>query len=217
MCEPVSFLTAMFSGALPAVSGAATTVGASMAAAAVPATFLGMSASTLGTVATGLQLAGAAVSTAGAYNKSKSDKAAYEYQGAVNRNNATIAEWQARDAITRGQKAEQQQRLKVAQLKSTQRASFAARGMAVDEGSPLSILDDTDFMGEQDALTLRDNAAREAWGYRVQAGNYAGDAGMLSGRADAESPFKAGATTLLSNAGAVASSWYSRKTKTSGD
>lgn len=217
MCEPISFLTSLFSSSLPAVSGASMTVGASMAAAPAASTFLGMSAGTLGTVATGLQVAGAITSTAGAYNKSKSDKAAYEYQAAVNRNNSTMAEWNARDAITRGQKAEQQQRLKTAALKSTQRASFAARGMALDEGSPLAILDDTAFMGEQDALTLRDNAARDAWGYRVQAGNYASDAGMLSTRADAESPLKAGASSLLSNAGAVASSWYSRKTKTAGD
>ncbi len=208
MCEPISFLTSLFSSSLPAVSGAAM---------AAPATFLGMSAGTMSTLATGLGIAGMVASTSGAYNKSKSDKAAYEYQAAVNRNNAMIAEWNARDAITRGQKAEQQQRLKTAALKSTQRASFAARGMALDEGSPLAILDDTDFMGEQDALTLRDNAAKEAWGYRIQAGNYAGDAGLLNARADAESPFKAGATTLLSSAGQVASSWYSRKTKTSGD
>jgi hypothetical protein len=174
-------------------------------------------ASMWSSIGTGLQLAGAVTNTMGAYSKSKSDKAAYEYQAAVNRNNSTLAEWNARDAITRGQKAEQQQRLKTAALKSTQRASFAARGMALDEGSPLAILDDTAFMGEQDALTLRDNAAREAWGYRVQAGNYASDAGMLSTRADAESPLKAGASSLLSNAGAVASSWYNRKTKTSGD
>lgn len=216
MCEPISFLTSMFSSSLPAVSGAATTVAASMAAPAA-STFLGMSAGTMSSLATGLSIAGAVTSIGGAYNKSKSDKAAYEYQAAVNRNNSTMAEWNARDAVTRGQKAEQQQRLKTAALRSTQRASFAARGMALDEGSPLSILDDTDFMGEQDALTLRDNAAREAWGYRVQAGNYASDAGMLSARADSESPIKSAGTTLLSSAGQVASSWYSRKTKTSGD
>jgi hypothetical protein len=174
-------------------------------------------ASMWSSVGNGLQLAGAVTGAFSSYNSSKATKGAYEYQAAVNRNNSTLAEWNARDAITRGQKAEQQQRLKTAALKSTQRASFAARGMALDEGSPLAILDDTDFMGDMDALTLRDNAAREAWGYRIQAGNYAGDAGLLDARADAESPFKAGATTLLSSAGQVASPWYSRKTKTSGD
>lgn len=179
--------------------------------------FLGMSAGTLDSVATGTQVAGMAAGAYSAYNKSKSDKAAYEYQASVTRNNSTLAEWRARDAITRGQKAEQTQRLKAASLKGTQRASLAARGLALDEGSPLSILQDTDFMGENDALTLRDNAAREAWGYRVQAGNYASDAGMLAARADAESPISAGATSLLTSAGSVASSWYNRKTKTSRD
>lgn len=178
--------------------------------------FLGMSAGALNSVATGAQIAGMVSGAYGAYGGSKSTKAAFEYQSAVSRNNSQIAEWQARDAITRGQKSEQQQRLKTAALKGTQRAALAARGIALDEGSALSILQDTDFMGENDALTLRDNAAREAWGYRVQAGNYASDAGMLGARAAAESPMSAAATSLLTGAGSVASSWYKRKTKTDG-
>lgn len=160
---------------------------------------------------TGLQVAGMASSAMGAYNQSKGTKAAYEYQAAVNRNNATLAEWQARDAITRGQRAEQSQRLKTAQLKGSQRAALAARGVALDEGSALNILDDTDFMGEADAMTIRDNAAREAWGARTQGANYESDASMLSARAGAESPFKAAAGSLLTSAGSVANSWYRYK------
>lgn len=176
----------------------------------------GISAGTLANIATGLQVAGAANTVLGSYNQSKAAKAAYEYQAAVQRNNAQLAEWQAQDAIARGQKAEQSQRLKVAQLKSTQRAGFAARGVALDEGSALNILNDTDYMGNLDALTLRDNAAKEAWGYRTQGANAASDAALLSGRAEAESPFGAAASSLLTGAGAVASSWYNRKMRTEG-
>jgi len=174
------------------------------------------SAASLGYLATGLQVAGVMTSAMGAANQSQATQQAYNYQAAVSRNNAQLAEWQAQDVVTRGQKAEQSQRLKVAQLKSTQRAGFAARGMALDEGSPLAILEDTDYMGELDAMTIRDNAAREAWGKRTQASNYSNDASMLSNRADAESPLAAGAATLLTGAGQVASSWYQRKTKTTG-
>lgn len=168
------------------------------------------SASTMSSIGTGMQIAGMVSNAFGAYNQSKATQQAYDYQAAVNRNNAQIAEWQARDAITRGQKAEQAQRLKTAQLKSSQRASFAARGVSLAEGSAANILQDTDFMGNVDALTIRDNAAREAWGHRVQAGNYAADADALSARAASESPAGKAFTSLLTSGGAVASSWYNR-------
>lgn len=175
-----------------------------------------ISSATMGSIGTGLQIAGAVSGAYGSYQQSKATKAAYEYQAAVNRNNAQIAQWQAADAITRGQKAEQAQRLKTAQLKSSQRAAFAARGVALDEGSALNILDDTDYMGEMDALTIRDNAAREAWGLRNQATGYSSDASMLSSRANAESPMGSAFGSLLTGAGVVADSWYKRKLKTEG-
>ena len=193
---------------LPAVSGVTQTVGASMAA--------GSTASMWSSIGNGLQLAGAVTGAFSAYNSSKATKGAYEYQASVNRNNSQVAEWQAKDALIRGQKSEQTQRLKTAALKSTQKASFAARGVALDEGSPLSILEDTEFLGEMDALTLRDNTAKEAWGYKMQAQNYNSDAGMLSARAEAESPTGSAFNSLLTGAGSVAASWYKRSTKTAG-
>lgn len=173
-----------------------------------------ISASTLASVSMGLAGAGMVTSAYGAYNQSKANKAAYEYQAGVNANNAKIAEWQAQDALQRGARAEQQQRLKTAQLKGSQRASLAARGIALDEGSALNILDDTDYMGEVDALTIRDNTAKEAWANRNQAAGYASDASMLQSRADAESPGYAAFISLLGGAGSVASNWYRYKTTT---
>lgn len=175
-----------------------------------------VSAGTIGSIAVGLQVAGVANGMMGASRQARATQDAYNYQAAVARNNAQIGEWQAQDAITRGQKAEQVQRLKAAQLKSTQRAGFAARGVALDEGSPLAILQDTDYMNELDAMTIRDNAQREAWGHRMQGANASSDASMLSARAGAESPSSAAFNTLLTGAGTVAESWYNRKTRTGG-
>jgi hypothetical protein len=186
----------------PAAAGAA--------AGASAGTTLGLSAGTWGSIGTGLQVAGLVSGAFGAARQSRATEQAYNYQAAVNRNNAQVAEWQAQDALSRGAKSEQAQRLKVAQLKSAQRAGFAARGVALDEGSPLAILQDSDYMGELDALTIRDNAAKEAWGLRNQGANYSSDASMLSARANAESPTGAAFSTLLTGAGAVASSWYNR-------
>lgn len=172
----------------------------------------GVSAGTM--LSVGLMAAGTASSAMSARTSSQNTKAAYDYQSKVAANNAQIAEWQAQDALSRGAKAEQQQRLKAAQLKGTQRASMAARGVALDEGSPLAILDDTDFMNELDVGTIRDNAAKEAWGYRNQASGMTSDAAMLASRADAEDPSAAMGGSLLTSAGSVASSWYSYKAKT---
>lgn len=172
-----------------------------------------VSASTLATASLGMTAFGAGMSAVGAYNKSKADKAAYEYQAQVARNNAQVAEWQAQDAIMRGQTAEGNQRMKTAQLKGTQRAAMAARGLALDEGSPLDILTTTDLMGERDALTVRDNAAKEAWALREQGKGYTANAGLLGFRADSESPLMSAGSTLLTGAGQVASSWYAFKDK----
>lgn len=170
-----------------------------------------MGAATVNKIGMGVTAFGAGVSAVSAYNKSKGEKYAYEYQAQMARNNAQLAEWQAQDAVTRGASAEGNQRLKVASFKSSQRASMAARGIALDEGSPLDILVTTDVMGEADALTVRDNASREAWALREQGKGYTANAGLLQMRGNSESPLMAAGSTLLTGAASVASQWYNYK------
>ncbi len=159
----------------------------------------------------GASMAGTAVSAYGAVQQSAATKNAYNYQAQVSANNAKIAEWQAQDALRRGEQAEIDQRRKTAALKGNQRATLAARGLDISEGSALNILSDTDYLGELDALTIRDNAAKQAWGARVQGNNDMANAQLLTMRADAENPLMAGAGTLLSGAGGVAERWYKYK------
>ena len=123
------------------------------------------------------------------------------YQAAVARNNAALAEMQARDAERRGRIAEDQQRRRTAQVLGTQRAVLAGQGTALDEGSPLSILGDTAATGELDALTIRSNAAREAWGLRARANNFAAQSRM------AEPGFLGTGASLLGGASSVADRW----------
>lgn len=160
------------------------------------------------TIAMGVMAVGAGMSAYGSYQSSKANKAAMSYQAGVSANNAQIAEWQAQDALQRGQTAEGQSRLRTAQLKGSQRARLAANGVALDEGSALNVLNDTDYQGEQDALTIRNNASKEAWAYRNQASGMTSDSLLLQGQSDATSPAAAGFGSLLTGAGSVASSWY---------
>lgn len=102
----------------------------------------------------------------------------YDYQAKVDENNRQIAEWQAQDAIDRGEVEEAAHRTKVGQLKGRQRSVLAASGVVVDSGSALDTLADTAELGELDALTIRSNFAREAYDYRVDAMNFKASAGL---------------------------------------
>lgn len=159
------------------------------------------------------QAAGGAAAAYGAYSKSKAEKTAYDIQAQVADNNKQYANWQAEDAIRRGQKSAVATQLKARQLKGSQIASFASRGIDLGEGSALNILTDTDYMGAIDSNTVMDNAAKEAWMYRTQASNYGSNADLLRYRAKSTSGYGEAAGTLLTTAGSVASRWYDWKVK----
>jgi hypothetical protein len=155
-----------------------------------------------------LQVASTLSSASAARKQSEGTKQAYEQQAAVDRANADLLDYRASDALERGSQEQFRHGLKVASLEGTQRATFASRGVALDEGTPLNVLMDTKFMGDLDRTTIADNAAREAWALRYQARNIREHAGYAMSRADAEDPSRAATGTLLSGAGSVATNWY---------
>lgn len=109
-----------------------------------------------------LDIYGRNKSAAAANTAAKSAAAQHEF-------NARVADLQAEDALLRGAEQEQQFRTQVRQLIGRQRAGYAAQGVDVGVGSPVDVAGDTAYLGELDALTARNNAMREAWGYRVEA------------------------------------------------
>lgn len=178
------------------------------AGAAGAGTFLGLSTSTWAGISAATSVIGLGLQAYGAMTSSNAQKNAYEYQAQVSANNAKIAEWNAQDALRRGEQAEIDQRRKMAALKGNQRATLAARGLDISEGSALNILTDTDYFGEYDALTIRNNAEKQAWGARVEGNNASANSELLRMRAAAENPIMEGAGTLLAGAGSVADRWY---------
>jgi len=96
-------------------------------------------------------------------------KKAADSQAQVLDYNANVADLQAKDAIERGAEAEQRFRSQIRGTIGEQRAGFAAGNIDVSFGTPTDVAYDAAFLGELDALTIRTNAAREAWGYQVQA------------------------------------------------
>lgn len=179
-------------------------------AAMMTAAGVGAQAATAAAISTNLTLVSTAFSMYGQYQQGKSQQAQYDYQAQVDRNQAQIAEWQAQDAIKRGDIEEKQQRLKTAHLMGRQRSVLAANGVDVSSGSSLDLLGDTAALGELDALTIRSNAAREAYHYRVQASNSQASSALntLAGKNARTSSYIGTTRSLLSGGTSMADKWY---------
>jgi hypothetical protein len=158
--------------------------------------------------AVGLGAGGAMMGAFGARNSADSQKATMDYEAAVARNNQTIANYQADLAFENGAIAEQNQRLRTASIGGDQRAALAANGVDLGTGSATEVLATTKFMGERDALTIRDNAARQAWAYKNQAAGFGAEAAADSAASSAINPDLAFASSLIGGAAKVAGSWY---------
>lgn len=158
---------------------------------------------------TATTLIGAGAGALGAAQQGNAAAGAAQYQAAVARNNQRVAEWQARDAEDRGRVAEQNQRFKTSGVIGAQRAAAGASGVEVNTGSAADLTADTAALGELDALTIRSNAGREAWGHRVNADNYAANAEMLDVQAkEAKRAGTFGAiTSILGGVSSVADKW----------
>lgn len=155
-----------------------------------------------------MQGGGAISSGIGAYYGAQSQKSSLELSANLADINARVAESAAQQTLLTGQREEQRSMIATANLKGTQRASLAANGVDLGEGSAANILTTTDVMGEVDASTIQANAIRSAFGQRTQAVNQTNQA--LTSRASASSinPGQAMTTSLLGSAGSVAGNWY---------
>jgi hypothetical protein len=144
--------------------------------------------------------AAASVSAASAYSQGQQQKKLGEYNAKVDENNAKTAASAAEEAAKRGQIAEDQHRDRVRQFAGSQKAAMAAAGGDLTDQSSMNILADTARAGEFDALTIRSNAAREAWGLGNQADNFTAQAaGTRFQGSNAASAGNWGAATSLLN------------------
>jgi len=92
-----------------------------------------------------------------------------DFQSGMMKQNADFKLRTADETINAGNTSADWQRVRAGQAVGTQRSAQAANGIDVNSGSAAQLQDDTAMLGELDALTIQNNAAREAYGYRVQA------------------------------------------------
>lgn len=103
-------------------------------------------------------------------------------QAGQDRSNAALAGYQAFDALNRGSRTVGQIRTRGSQIIGQQKVGYAASGIDTQSGTALDTMADSRMMSELDAATVRNNAARQAWGYRVQQSNYLSDANSAEDR-----------------------------------
>lgn len=127
-------------------------------------------------LAIGLMIAGGAMQVKGhldagkaAKKQGEAEQKAAESQADLSEYNAAVADLQAKDATARGEIEANRFRSRTKVLIGEQRAGIAAGNIDVGYGSAVDVQADAAFLGELDALTVRTNAAREAWGFRVDA------------------------------------------------
>jgi hypothetical protein len=127
------------------------------------------------------------------------------YEADVASTNARLAQFRAEDAVRRGDVEASRSLAATRQVVGSQRAQMAAQGLDVASGTPLDLQQETAGTGAIDAQTIRNNAWREAFGYRVEALDQKTKAKMsrLSGRQALRSSILTGGARFFADAGAM--------------
>ena len=137
-----------------------------------------------GAIIAGITAATTVTSTAlgvvGAVSQANNAGAQYEYQEAVNRQNAKIASDNAAMERQKGLEDARWQRIKTMQAVGENKTSIASSGLDVNFGSNLDLIEDTSMMGELDALMIEANSERKAKSYDISANNYLNNANANS-------------------------------------
>lgn len=151
-------------------------------------------------------ISGAAQLVAAA-DQSKALKMQADWQRFLASETIELGKQQADRAIERGEFQARTLRAATERAIGGARASFAGQGVSVNSGSALATQERIAKFSEIDSLTIRNNAALEAWGYKVGSQQQAGQSrfNALGSEAEARS-------TMLSG-GARAASEFVRGTR----
>lgn len=124
------------------------------------------------------------------------------YNASVAEANARAKDFEAEDAIQRGYLDETTHRKDVKRFIGSQRVVLAAQGQDLTSGTAADLQADSAREGEYDALTVRANAARESWGYKMESYNFRTQAEDLrqQGKIAKKKGRNAAAQTILTDA-----------------
>lgn len=166
--------TAAASSAIAA--GGAAAAGSTIEAASIP--IASSLAGTVANIGTGLALAGGAVGAYGALKSASAQANAAKYNAAIDSENANVARQNAAIAGQSGAEQAGMTSLKGRAVAGEMRANQAAGNIDVNSGSPVDVQMSQRELSEIDALTVRSNATRQAYGYQTQAESQQAEAGL---------------------------------------
>lgn len=173
------------------------------------APFTGGTSLALTAAAAGAQVAGGAIGAYGSYEQGQAAKSAANYNAQVATENSQVAKQNANIA---GQAGDQQagikeleNRVKLGSIKANQGAS----GVDINSGSAVKVQQSAAELGALDALTIRSNATKTAYGYEVQGQNETAQAQLdkYSGQTAQEAGNIGAASTFLGGVGNAASTF----------
>lgn len=152
-----------------------------------------------------------------AYASSISQKAQADFAASQAKSNTALSDYQAADAIDRGNLAasgaEKQTTARVGQ----QRTTSAASGVDINSGSAAAIQGDTAEEGAFNQLMIKNNAWREAWGYKTQAiqSTASGQFAQAAGQNQSQNTLLTGGMNATSFGFRAAGSYYKNNGSTS--
>lgn len=203
----MAFVIPMIAAGASALSGAGAALGGMFAAGGGASLGGGLAASaagaagsslSLGALSTGLSTVGGLASAVGTYQQGM-------FQSKIATYNAQLADQNRQAALTAGQNSEQLKRMQTGKEVGAEAAAQAAGGTDVAGGSNEAVRSATQTAGDFDALNIRYNAARSAYGYSQEAfsnmlqaksARTSAVSGLVGGIFKAGSSFVSGASSL---------------------
>lgn len=157
-------------------------------------------------VATG---AGGIMQASGQAEAGESANRMYQYRAGISQINSHIAEQNADYALKVGEVDAQREGMKTRGVVGALRAKGSASGIDVNTGSKARVGESAEMVGEQNAAVARADAAKRAYGHRVEAMNATaqGELYRVAGAEEERAGKIKAAGTLIGTAGSVASKW----------
>lgn len=144
--------------------------------------------------------ASAASSIVTGYAQSKAYKAQGQYQQSLAETNASMADLAEKETLQAGDVAAGRKNEQTKQAVGSELAEQGASGVDVASGSAALVRGGTKLAGDIDELTIRNNAARAAFGYKVQGiqDKFQGQFAQLTAKSEAEQSLLSGGLGAIS-------------------
>ena len=168
-----------------------------------------MDPATIALVSMGSSAAGGTLGAFGKLAEGKASSQMYQYQAGVAQFNQKIAEQNRDWAYQTGERQAEITGIKGRQQIGAIKAAQSGSNLDVNSGTAVQVRESQRSITQMDMETIRSNAAKQAYGYTVEATKYAADTGMYMKAASdvRKASYIGAASSLLSGATSVSSKW----------